>query len=69
MRKHRTLLSDPIVGLRSSWFIKDIICFAAKSGEKMYACNLCDEIPRVMASHSNIFVSHEVSVTITVLLL
>ncbi len=46
MPKHRTLLTDPIVGHRSSWLIKDILRLAAKSGEKIHAFNLSHEILR-----------------------
>ncbi|MEG7523952.1 MAG: hypothetical protein M3H12_12760 [Chromatiales bacterium] len=47
MPNHLTLLTGPIVGLRSTWFIQDTIRFARKLGETIVAFDLFDEILRL----------------------
>lgn len=44
MAKTVCLLTGPIVGLRSTWFIEDTIKFGAKVGENLVHFNLFDEI-------------------------
>lgn len=44
MAKCICIVTGPIVGLRSTWFIKDTIRFAKKVGEKIVSFNLFDEI-------------------------
>ena len=44
MPRKITIVTGPIVGLRSSWFIEETIKFAASIGEKIVAFKLFDEI-------------------------
>lgn len=44
MPKQICLVTGPIVGLRSSWFIQDTIDFSRRVGEKLVAYNLFDAI-------------------------
>ncbi len=44
MPKKVSIVTGPIVGLRSSWFIKDTIKFSESVGEKVVSFNLFDEI-------------------------
>lgn len=44
MPKKVSIITGPILGLRSTWFIEDTIKFAASTGEKVVSFNLFDEI-------------------------
>jgi len=44
MAKKINIITGPIVGLQSTWFIDDTIKFAASIGEKIISFNLFDEI-------------------------
>lgn len=46
MPKHVCIVTGPLVGLRSTWFIRDTIDFAKCVGEKIVVFNLLDEILR-----------------------
>ena len=44
MPKHVCIVTGPIVGLRSTWFIQDAIRFSKKVGENIVTFNVFDEI-------------------------
>lgn len=44
MARHVCVVTGPVVGLRSSWFIGDTVRFARRLGKKVVAFNLFDEM-------------------------
>lgn len=46
-----SIVTGPIVGLRSTWFLKDTVDFAARTGRKIVVFNLFDEILKQAGIH------------------